>query len=155
MMARWISILAIALMFVGCSQLCEPKVRLFGKNDFSLEVEDFVLTNAKVQKLEGASGGKIVVLQDDYSRAEKTIQLSKGDYQVTVFLLGPDFEEDAFYLTIGDRAEERLWAESPGEILPTLDSIRLTQQADGPCKILFTYAEPNVQLDRIEFKRVP
>ncbi len=55
----------------------------------SLEVEGFNLTNASVQDLEGASGGKVVVLNNADSKAEKTIQLSKGNYKVTVYVLGP------------------------------------------------------------------
>jgi len=151
MRAKWMVVLVIALTAFGCSQTDEPQIQLIGKKSFSLEVEDFKLTNAKVQDLEEASGGKVVVLQDEYGKAEKTIQLSKGNYQITVFALGTSFDEDAFYLSVGDTYEGRLYPESPGEILPTLDFIHYTQKADGPCKILFTYAEPNVLLDHIEF----
>ena len=151
MRAKWIMVLAVALVAFGCSQTDEPKIKSVGGKKFTLEMEDFKLTTAKVQDLEEASGGKVVVLQDEYSQAEKTIQLSKGNYQITVFALGTSFDEDAFYLSIGNTFEGRLYPESPGEILPTLDLVHYTQKADGPCKILFTYAEPNVLLDRIEF----
>lgn len=154
MRAKWTAALAIALMVPGCAGLTEPRIQRVGKDVFFVEVEEFTLTNAKVQELEDASGGKVVVLQDWHSTAEATIQLSKGNYQVTVYALGPALDEDAFYLTIGDCPQERLWPESTGEILPTLD-VHLTQKADGPCKIVFHFAEPNVQLDRVQFKRVP
>lgn len=155
MRTKWMAVLVVALLVAGCACLTKPKMRGIGEDVFSLEVEDFKLSNAKVQQLDEASEGKVVVLQDASSEAEETIQLSKGDYQVTVFLLGTSPDEDAFYLTIGYRAEERLWAESPGNILPTLNSVHFTQKADGPCRILFTFAEPNVLLDRVEFKKVP
>ena len=161
MRAVWMAVLAIALMFTGCGEkreTCGPtkskETKLLGKDVFSLEVEDFKLTNAEVQKLEGASGGKAVMLKDDYSRAEKTIQLSKGKYEVTVYALGASFDEDAFYLTVGNLAEERMWPENPGELLPTQDVIHLTQEADGPCNIALRFGEKNVQLDRVQFKPV-
>jgi predicted small secreted protein len=155
MRVKWIAVLVIALLVAGCACPTKPKMRGIGEDVFSLEVEDFKLTNANVQNLDKASGGKVVVLQDTSSEAEETIQLSKGDYQITVFSLGTSYDEDAFYLTIGDQSEERLWAESPGDILPTLNPVHFTQKDDGPCRILFRFAEPNVLLDRVQFKRVP
>jgi hypothetical protein len=158
----WMAVFASALMFSGCGEQGKPvspakvkETKILGKDMFSLEVEDFKLTNAEVQKLEGAGGGKVVVFKDDYSRAEKTIQLGKGKYEVTVYALGPSFDEDAFYLTVGNLAEERRWPENPGELLPTQDTISLTQEADGPCNITLRFGEKNVQLDRVQFKPVP
>ena len=149
-----LAVLVVALMGSGCAGLMKPRIHRVAEDVFFVEVEEFTLTNAKVQELDNASGGKVVVLQDDTSRAEATVQLSKGNYQVTVYALGPSSEEDAFYLTAGEQWEERLWPTWTGEILPAPD-VSLTQQADGPCKIVIRFAEPNVQLDRVEFKRVP
>jgi len=154
MRAKWIAVLLITLLVIGCVKTTKTeKKRILGKDVFSLEVEDFDLTNAEVQKLADASGKKVVVLKDDTSKAEKTIQLKKGEYKATVYVLGPSPNEDAFYLTIGDIAEERLYPDSTGEILPTWD-IQFSQHADGPCKIIFTFAEQNVQLDRIQIKPI-
>ena len=155
MKAKWMAVLAIALLFSGCASKEKPRIQKVGKDAFFVEVEEFDLTNAEVQELEGASGGKVVVLQDESGKAEATIQLSKGNYEITVYALGPSSDEDAFYLTVGDNAEERRWPENPGEILPTLDVVNFTQEADGPCDILLRFAEPNVQLDRVQFKHVP
>ncbi len=162
MRAKWMAVLTIALMFIGCGEQGKPvspakpkETKILGKDAFSLEVEGFKLTSAEVQKLEGASGGKVVMLKDEYGRAEKTIQLGKGNYEVTVYALGASFDEDAFYLTVGNLAEERMWPENPGEILPTNDVIHLTQEADGPCNIVLRFGEQNVQLDRVQFKPVP
>lgn len=154
MRAKWLVVLTIALVFSGCSSMTLPKIQKVGKDTFFVEVEAFTLKNAEVQDLEEASGGKIVVLQDEYATAEATIQLKKGDYEITVYALGPSFDEDGFYLTVGDGAEERLWPENPGELLPTLDVVNFTQQATGPCDILLSFGEPNVQLDRVQFKLV-
>ena len=155
MKAKWMAVLAIALLFSGCASKEKPRIQKVGKDVFFVEVEEFDLTNAEVQELEGASSGKVVVLQDYDSKAETTIQLSKGKYKVIVYLLGPSEDEDAFYLKAGSSAEERLYPEEQGGIQPTVNSVDLTQEADGSCNILLTFGEPNVQLDRVEFKRVP
>jgi len=155
MKANWMAVLAIALLFSGCASMSKPRIQKAGKDVFFLEVEEFKLTNAKVQQLKGASGGKVVVLQDENGKAEATIPLKKGNYEITVYALGPSSDEDAFYLTVGDNAQERRWPKNPGEILPTLDVVNFTQKADGPCNILIRFAEPNVQLDRVQFKNVP
>ena len=155
MKAKWMAVLAIALVFAGCAGMEEPRIHKVGEDVFFVEVEEFDLTNAQVQELESASGGKVVVLQDESGKAEATIQLSKGNYEITVYALGPTYDEDAFYVTVGENAEERRWPENPGEILPTLDVVTFAQEADGPCDILLSFAEPNVQLDRVQFKHVP
>ncbi len=155
MKAKWMAILVITLVFSGCASMSKPRVQKVGKDVFFVEVEEFKLTNAQVQELEGASGGKVVVLQDESSKAEATIQLKKGNYEITVYALGPSYDEDAFYVTVGNNAQERMWLKNTREILPTLDVLKFTQETDGPCNILILLAEPNVQLDRVEFKHVP
>jgi len=155
MKTKWMAVLAIALLFSGCAVMEKPRIQKVGKDVFFVEVEEFDLTNAQVQELEGASGGKVVVLQDENGKAEATIKLSKGNYEITAYALGPSSDEDAFYLTVGDNAQERRWPENPGEILPTLDVVTFAQEADGPCDILLRFAEPNVQLDRVQFRHVP
>ena len=155
MRAKWLVVLAIALVFSGCSTMTKPRIQKVGKGTFFVEVEEFTLNNAEIEDLEEASGGKVVVLQDENATAEATIQLKRGNYEITVYALGPSFDEDGFYLTVGDAAEERLWPENPGELLPTLDVVNYTQEATGPCDILLSFGEPNVQLDRVQFKSVP
>jgi len=153
MRAKWMVVLAVALVFSGCGEKTTgPKINKLAGGAFFVEVEDFDLSNAEIQKLSEASGGKVVMLQDEYGEAEVTIQLGKGDYEVTVYALGASFDEDAFYLTVGNQAEERMWPEAPGELLPTADVVYLTQDADGPCTIVLRFGEPNVQLDSVEFK---
>jgi len=69
--------------------------------------------------------------------------------------MGQSPDEDAFYVTIGDNQQQRMWPEEPGEILPTGQLVYFTQKADGPCDILLSFAESNVKLDCVEFKEVP
>lgn len=155
MKAKWMAALAVALMFSGCAGMRKPRIHKVEKDVFFVEVEEFDLTNADVQQLEGASGGKVVVLQDEHSQAKATIELSEGNYEITVYALGPSSLEDAFYVTVGDSVEQRRWPEYPGDIVPSLDVVHFAQEADGPCDILLRFAEPNVQLDRVQFKHVP
>jgi hypothetical protein len=154
MKTNWMIVAAIALLFAGCAGMEKPVIHTIDTDTFFVETEEFNLTGAEVLDLEGASGGKTVMLQDDTSMAEATIQLSKGSYEITVYALGPSYEEDAFFMKVGDNPEQRMWVESPGDIVPTLEYVAHSQQADGPCNIMITYAEPNVELDRVQFKRV-
>lgn len=155
MKATWMAFLGIAVFLSGCACIEKPKKQKVAKDVFSVEVEEFNLTDAKVQEDKDAGGGKVVVLQDMTGKAAATIKLSKGSYEITVYALGPSSDEDAFYVTIGESAQERRWPQKPGELLPTLDVVNFTQKADGPCNILLTFAESNVQLDRVQFKHVP
>jgi hypothetical protein len=166
MKARWPAVLAIALLVVGCNGTKPPpapqpvvpevpEVQPEPAEEVTvLEVEEFTLKDAKVQALAAAGGGKVVVLQGDLSTAEKTIQLAKGTYTVTVYAFAPSYEEDAFYLTVGDGYEERIFPEEINKVLPA-GPVTHTQKADGPCKISLGFGEENVQLDRVEIKPVP
>jgi hypothetical protein len=154
MKTMWIVIPAIALLLSGCAGMGKPRIHNAGEATFFVEVEEFDLTNAQVHKLEGASGSKVVVLQDESGKAEATIKLSKGNYVITVYGLGLSPEEDAFFLKVGNKAAERMWMESPGDLVPTLETATFSQEADGPCNISLSFAESNVQLDRVQFKRV-
>jgi hypothetical protein len=154
MKTKWMVIPAIALLFYGCAGMEKPRIHKAGEDTFFVEVEEFNLTNAHVQELEGASGGKVVVLDDESGKAEATIKLCKGNYKITVYGLGPSPDEDAFFLKVGDKAAQRMWMESPGDIVPTPESVTFNQEADGPCNISLSFAEPNVQLDRVQFERV-
>jgi len=154
MRAKLMIVSAIALLFAGCAGMEKSIIHTVDENTFFVEVEDFDLTNAKVLDLEGAGGEKAVVLQDETSKAQATIKLSKGSYEISVYGLAPSYDEDAFNVTVGGNEQQRMWIESPEEILPTLEYVALTQEADGPCDIVITYIEPNVELDRVEFKHV-
>jgi hypothetical protein len=154
MRAKLMIVSVIALLFTGCAGTQKSIIHTVDENTFFVEVEDFELFNAKVLDLEGASGEKSVVLQDDSSKAKATIKLSKGRFEISVYGLAPSYEEDAFYVTVADNEQQRMWIESPEDILPTLEYVAHTQEADGPCDIVITYIEPNVELDKVEFIRI-
>ncbi len=154
MNAKWMTVPAIAILFSGCTGMEKPKINTVDKDTFFVEVEEFDLTNAEMLDLEGASGGKTVMLQDASGKAEATIQLSKGNYEITVYGMGPTYDEDAFFMKVGGNAEQRMWMESPGDLVPTLEHYNFTQESNGPCDILLRFVESNVELDRIQFKRV-
>ena len=154
MNAKWMTVLTMALLFSGCAGIEKPKINTVDQDTFFVEVEEFDLTNAEIVELEGASGGKTVMLQDASGKAEATIKLSKGSYEVTVYGLGPSYDEDAFYLSIGSEMQQRMWMESPGDIVPTLEYYNHSQEADGTCHILLSFIEPNVELDRVQFMRI-
>jgi hypothetical protein len=153
MKTKWIVIPSVALLLSGCIGMGKPRIHNAGEATFFVEAEEFDLTNAKVQKLEGASGGKVIVLEDESGKAEATIKLSKGNYLITVYGLGPSYDEDAFYLKVGNNTTQRMWMESPGDIVPTLETATFSQEANGPCDIMLRFAESNVQLDRVQFER--
>ena len=165
-MLKNLAAVGIVLMLAGCATVnpcgecatgaaCAKcaKEAAGGTTLIVVEVEEFTLTGADVQKLAGAGGGKVAVLLGESSKAEKTIKLSTGTYIVTVYAQGTSSEEDAFYLTVGNEMEERLYPDDVGEILP-VPEVTHVQKADGPCKIAITFAEENVLLDRVEFERV-
>ena len=144
----------VSLLLAGCAGMEKSIIHTVDKDTFFVEIEDFDLTGAKVLDLEGASSEKSVVLQDEKARAEATIQLNKGSYEIIVYGMAPSYDEDALFMKVGSNAEQRMWMESPDDIVPTLEYIAYTQEANGPCAIVITYAEPNVELDRVQFKRI-
>lgn len=117
-----------------------------------LEVESFALTKATVKPLKGASGGKTVVLAQD-GRAEASVTLPAGAYELAVVALAPSLAEDAFYVSVANQPETRLF---PGETekLAASRPVQFSLSAAGPCKVVLSFAEENVQLDRVEIRAV-
>jgi len=98
MNTKWMIVSMISLLFAGCAGMEKPVIHTVDKDTFFVEAEEFDLTGAKVLELEGASGEKSVVLQDEKAKAEVTIRLSKGGYEIIVYGLGPSYDEDAFFM---------------------------------------------------------
>lgn len=115
-----------------------------------LEVENFTLTKATIKPLNGASGGKTVVLEQD-GRAEASVVLREGSYELIVVAFAPSLAEDAFYVSVGDRPETRLFPGETEKLAPSRP-LQFSLPADGPCKVVLTFAEKNVQLDRVEIR---
>jgi len=155
MAGKTIAVLAVAVLAAGCAGVGVPTGGVSTTGDVTvLEVENFKLNKANVVALDGASGGKAVVLVDEASEAGITIpMLKKGDYELIVHGLAPSYEEDAFLITVGDLAEERLFISDINRVLPTAP-LPFTQRKDGPCKVVLMFGEDNVKLDRIEIRPV-
>ena len=141
------------------------------KTKFTVEVETFKLTGAKVVTLKGEDGGKGVVLADKKSRAEIKVKLTKGRWMASLYMIAgetdePDgiYEQDAVYLEFAGQLS-RLYDSSLGkseanvaDVDPNDPSIDLYQpeveiEKDGEYTIVLKYAEPNVTLDRIVFTK--
>jgi len=119
-----------------------------------IEVENFKLTKGNAVDLKDASGGKAVVLTDEAGEAEYTLpSLAKGTYELVIRGVGQSDKEDAVYVRVAGQAEERVFPEEWKKLLP-FKAVRFTQPADGPCKIVLSFGEENVQLDRVEIRPV-
>ena len=115
-----------------------------------VEVENFKLTKAEVKELKDASGGKAVLLTSEDSQAEYTVPaLNKGTYDAILYGVGQSDSEDAVYVRVAGQAEERVFPAEWKKVMP-FGAVRFTQPSDGPCKILLTFGEENVLLDRVE-----
>ncbi len=152
MAGKCILVLAAALMLVGCVETEQKIIVMPKEGSVVIEAEKFALTNAQIQKLDGAGEGKVIVLLDETSKAEATVQMKKGNYVVTVYVLGPSEDEDAFYIAVGKQAPARSYPTEPGVLQPIRNDVYYTHPETGPCKIELTFGEPNVQLDRVEIK---
>jgi len=150
MTGRTMAVVAALVLAAGCAavgyQGSPQRVTV-------LEMEKAALTKAVVKDLAGAGGGKAVLLTDESSEATLTVNLKKGTYELTFYGLAPSYDEDAFYVRVGDGEEMRLVISDTGKLLPS-KPVRFTVDKDGPCKILVSFAEENVQLDRVEIKPV-
>jgi hypothetical protein len=117
-----------------------------------LEVEAFQLTLAQIKTVEGASGGKAVLFDHASGRAKTTVNLQKGEYEITAFAVAPDTDHDAFYLT-GPGLDERIYPEDV-EKLSATKPVTMTVQKDGPVALELAPAETDIVVDRLEIKRV-
>ena len=146
MTGRMMAVVAALALVAGCAAMGPKGVTV-------LEMEEATLTKAAVKDLAGASGGKAVLLTDESSEVTVTANLKKGAYEVTFYGVAPSYDEDAFYVRIGDGEEMRLVISDIAKLLPS-KPVKFSVDKDGPCKILISFAEENVQLDRVEIKAV-
>jgi len=75
----------------------------------SIELEDFSLTDCVVVNLTNACGGKAVLIAKGSSKAETTVKLSKGEYNVTFWIMAPSLNSDSVWVTIGDAGKDSPW----------------------------------------------
>ncbi|MFO7898632.1 MAG: hypothetical protein R6V58_06190 [Planctomycetota bacterium] len=139
---RWIGLVVVlvALAGAGCQMMRG------GATEF--EVEAFQLDDAKVVDLEGASGGKAVLLTTANGEATTALDLSPGTYELVVYGYAPSYDEDALYVMIGDYPEQRLVLSDIQKIAATKPVTFKVEKA-GPVKVRLAFGEENVQLDRI------
>jgi len=120
--------------------------------DVTLEVEAFKLDEAEVKDLAGASGGKAVLFGSETSGAETAVPLTKGTYQVTLYMQGADEDRDAVYLSVAG-IENRLFAQEWGKVF-ACETVTVVVAKDGPVKVVLLAAETDVYLDKVVLKRV-
>ncbi len=149
---------AAALLAIGCAPTAENSAKpakptkttkpIVGQ--IVLEVENFTLKDAKVRALSGAGGGKAVLFHLETASAKTTVNLKKGNYEITVYALAPDAGQDAFYLTAAG-ADERIYPQEEAKLSPTR-AVKITVSKDGPVKIEISAAEKGMSIDRLVIK---
>ena len=165
MRGRLVAVCGLLVLAAGCAGMCgggkavatteSPKTMatVAPAGTIVVELEKFTLAKWEVKNLEGASGGKAVLLVDEAGQAETTVELKAGTYDLVVYGLAPSYEGDAFYVRVGPQAEERRVIKDIKQLLPC-EPLRFTMAKDGPCKVLITFAEENLLLDRVEIRPV-
>ena len=122
-----------------------------------LEAKKLTLKDCELKALEGATGGKAVLMDKDSSEAKGTVDLKKGKYKVVVYAQGASSDEDAVFVTIGDGRKTRVYAQEHGKIVPANlmgsedQFFTVTIDKDGRVAVLLTMAEKNVYVDRVVF----
>ncbi len=152
---RRISWIVLAVLAAGCTGKAAKKTPTYLPDEVTLEVENFKLTAAEVVDLKDAGGGKAVKFVGESSRAEKEVLLRRGTWEAVLYMKGEDSERDAVYLSLAD-VKARLYQTDGmlGEAI-TADVEPVAEiAADGAYKLVLTFAEPDVKLDRIILKKV-
>ena len=118
-----------------------------------LEAEDMSLFDAEIKNLPGARGGKAVLLGSGSSIVDTVVTLSKGKYEVVVYVQAPDGEHDAFYLTFANGIRQRLF---PGECRKVVaaKAIILKIAKKKPSKIVLKPAETGMYIDRVVIRPI-
>ena len=142
MSARVLAALAAAALIAGCTAAPQPA---------AFEVENakcFKLTDAKVVELEGAGGGKAVVLTTANGEAVAQVVLPPGTYNLVVYGYAPSYNEDRFYVTVGDYPEAKMVMSAIKKVAPS-NALKFKVDKLGPVKIRISFGEDNVQFDRV------
>ena len=153
-MAHKLSAFLAALLLTGCvgaGEKTEPAKPVKGEKRF--EVEDFKLTKARVEPFKGAGGGKVVVLTHEESEATKFVPLKKGAYELIVYGYAPSFDEDGFFVHVGDKLDQRMVIPDIKKLLPT-KPLPFNATKDGPCEVTIALGEEHVKFDRVVIRPV-
>ncbi len=125
--------------------------------EVTLEAEEFALRGVKAWEFPGAPGEKALLFLFAGDRAETTVVLRQGRYEVRVLMQGLDTNHDSVLVTVAGR-EQRFTQDSwgrlaPGKVhdvpRPTVDVPR-----DGEHRVALAFDESHVWVDRVVLVRV-
>jgi len=125
-----------------------------------LEIETFKLTKAKVEKMKGAGGEKVVVFADQKSEAETTFKLPSGWYEGTLYVWAKDDDSASTHMLIEAEDYEAGVSELPvrpwdkKKIAPCFPMKFRIGDAKQVRKIVLQPDDLGVRLDRLEIKRM-
>jgi len=149
---RTIAVLSILVLAGPLSAAERPKLTV-------LQIESFELTNAPVEEMKGAGGGKVVVFGSEKSKAVTEIELPSGWYEAVLYVWAEDEESDCTYLMIEADDFNAGVAEMPvipwdkKQIAPCTPIQFKFEGPLRPRQIKLWTNETGVKLDRLEIKR--
>lgn len=151
-MKKLAATLALALSAAGCAGT--PRLPAVGE-ELTLEVEAFRLRAARPAAREGAGGGRVVLFESGGSRAETSVELAAGTYEVVVYMDGPDADHDAVFVSVAED-EHRVYPDAGyrGCLSAAAPRPEICVWKNGPMPVIFRAAETGVSLDRVILKRV-
>jgi len=167
-LSAWLVVFAAVGLLAGCKDIMDkirggppevkppevqpPEVKP-PPGELVLEVEAFTkLEEAQVKDLAGASGGKAVFFDSETSAAETSVPLTKGTWEVTLFMQGTDEDQDAVYLDVAG-TEQRLFPQDYGKVM-AVEPFTVEVAKDGAVKVVLMAAETGVYLDKVVLKKV-
>jgi len=145
---------AVAIVLASGSVLLAAEAK-----QIVLEIESLKLDKAKVEKMKGAGGGKVVFFDSEKCKAETTIKLPGGWYEAVLYVWAKDDDSDSTFLTIEADdyntgvAKMPVWPWDKGKIAPCYPFQFKVEDAKKTRKIQLWADEPGVKLDRLIIKR--
>lgn len=118
----------------------------------ALEAESMKLTNVEKKDLPGASGGKAILFVDENGKAEGTVRLKKGKYEVKLYSQGTDTDHDAVFITVAGtelRFYQEEWNKLASAKIKDVDPVTVEIPGDGAHTVLLAFAESDVYVDRV------
>jgi hypothetical protein len=164
-------VVAVSAAVLMCVCAATSRAEEDAKTKFTIEVETFKLTDAKIVDIENTKGAKGVVLAGEKSRAETKVKLTKGRWAAGVYMIAGrnaegrvDYDKDAVFLEFAGqlsrlydssdgRTEANVADEDPNDASIDLSYPEVDIEKDGEYTIVLKYAEPGVTLDRIVFTK--
>ena len=150
---KLIALTAITFLVLGCALTNGAGGHKAPVGGARIEVENFKLTKARIEKHKDASGGRLVVLTHEESEAQVTVPLQKGDYELIVYGYAPSYDEDGFFVHIAGLNDVRMVIPNIKKILPT-KPLKFTMPKDGPCTLIIALGEEHVKFDVVVIRPV-